>query len=177
MSTHSKKLPIFEILSLIIALLCGFLIGYLKYSGNCLTVSNKIQNDYLTEYILKSNSKLSEETALLITSEIDQCANVSGLDEEIVAGMLSVESNFNPRAIGPGGLGIGQVNPSIWNGATFEVSRAIRHSCRILISCLVRNKDILTNSLVCYNGKGDKQFSKKVLKKYSEIHGKKMGWK
>ena len=177
MSTHSKNLLILELVSIIIAILFGFLGGKLKYEKSCHVISKQISRDYLTEYVMKSNSSLSEETASLITSEIDQCANVSGLDEEIVAGILSVESNFNPRAIGPGGLGIGQVNPAVWNGATFEVSRAIRHSCRILISCLVRNKDILTNSLVCYNGKGDKQFSKKVLKKYSEIHGKKMGWK
>lgn len=176
MSTHSKKLLVFEILSLAIALLCGFLVGYLKYNSNCLTVSNKPSRDYLTEYIMKSNVNLSEETASLIVSEIDQCANVAGLDEEIVAGMLSVESNFDPRAIGPGGLGIGQVNPAVWNGATFEVSRAVRHSCRILISCLIR-KDNLLDTLKCYNGGGDKNFSKKVFKRYSEIHGKKMGWK
>jgi len=120
-------------------------------------------NKYI-EFARLHNPTLGEDEENIIAEEVEKCASVSGIDEEIIWSIIRWESGFDPLAISSvGAKGLMQTHSKIWPNTSFDITCNIRQGCSILIHYYLLLDHDLTAALKKYSG-GAEGYAEKVLK-------------
>ena len=135
-------------------------------------------SSWQSRYILSFKTGLTAEQVGIIVDETAACVRVSGIDEEMILALISLESGFNPLAQSRrGALGLFQVMP-FWYDATLDVRRNMRAGCRKLIHYLQKENGLFYKAMIDFSG-GDKKFPRRVYEQYRKISAGKItgDWK
>lgn len=117
-----------------------------------------------------SNYKnITNEMHVKINEAIHMAAESYSIKPKLIMSIIHVESKFIPTAKNGSNVGLMQVNTryhktKFGNNSYYGIYSNVFVGTSILKDCLNKNNNNTKKALRCYNGGGDDQYAKKVLK-------------
>lgn len=133
-----------------------------------IALGNNFEN-YLNKHCIKGCVDSSDilKSGMEVANELD-------LDFKMLLAIAKVESGYRLNAKNGKSVGLMQTHLR-WHRNKFrtknyfELKDNLRVGAMVFKECLTRSKGSLSKALRCYNGGGDKNYTNKVMKAYSQI--------